>query len=71
MGTHAPQAVTHCFVTTDMKAGHRYVVLSKLDAELLPDATNVTPFDATVHVALVDETTGETIPDQQCAYQGP
>jgi hypothetical protein len=72
IATHAPQSLTQCFVTVEMKAGHRYAVRSKIETKKewagYPRGLH---FDSTVHVALMDETTGEPVPDLQCVEKKP
>jgi hypothetical protein len=69
-----PQYTTHCFVTFEMQAGHRYAVVSAiLDARRVEDPSAVDPIHrdhkTTVLAGIRDETTNTLVPDVRCDYR--
>ena len=74
MGTHAPQYVTICFVTAEMQAGHRYVVVGTIESVARSGSKTgdwSTMYDGRVVTALVDDTTQKPVPDLRCQHEGP
>ncbi len=68
-----PQFTTYCFITLDMKAGHRYAIVSAIwDAEKVSDPSEIDPLHrshvTTVLAGVRDETIGEIVPGSHCDY---
>jgi hypothetical protein len=68
MGTANPQYTTHCFVTLEMEAGHRYALVSGLRSATrgVRSSPYATQHHATVVAGVRDEATGELAPGVKC-----